>query len=423
MKYNPPKQRVDPEFGVVRVNRAYWDGVGQIEIPIVRYDGKVAYVESAVVESYQKPLWDPSSRSVYLWKVADHEAVLKGKLHLTDLRDEVEAALDLVRDVNDAFKEGDIEFEEAYHKRHGMILTPRQQLIEGFARTLDMVAGLTFEDMLEQVKRFNEIYVPIPVVPPMNQNSVYFQFTTGCPKNPPCTYCPLYGDRDFSYKSLEEAQKHIEDIVEFLGLSWNYMVDKTRKGFIGDGNALAIPQSHLFRLLDYMGERFNFSEKVDERPRLRGLSLFAHGRTASRKPPEFFRGLKARHVDEIYIGIESGSDNLLEFVKKGCSTREIVRAFQNVKAGGIKAYGIIMIGLGEREFAEEHRAETGSLISRLPLDHLFLSNRIAFEGTRYARDVEEGRLTMMSDVELLQQRETIDRGSLGPLQVYPYDVL
>lgn len=81
----------------------------------------------------------------------------------------------------------------------------------------------------------------------------------------------------------------------------------------------------------------------------------------------------------ISFGIESGSQEILDGIRKGFDLEQVEHAVRWTKEAGIRAKGLFMIGYPEE--TEETLHQTLSLLLRLPLDEMNLSFLTPYPGT------------------------------------------
>jgi radical SAM superfamily enzyme YgiQ (UPF0313 family) len=93
----------------------------------------------------------------------------------------------------------------------------------------------------------------------------------------------------------------------------------------------------------------------------------------------------------IYIGLESGNDEILRRVKKGARAAEMIEAVRKAQAvgpstprqarddagsgHGLKVSVIGILGLGERERSREHAIATGQAVSAMDPAYFSLLTR------------------------------------------------
>jgi len=96
--------------------------------------------------------------------------------------------------------------------------------------------------------------------PPSEADSLILQVTVGCSYNR-CTFCAAYQGKSFRVKRFEEVQEDIDEASAYPS--------RIQRVFLADGNALAMPQKDLLRILGYLQLRLHRVERVgieDESP-------------------------------------------------------------------------------------------------------------------------------------------------------------
>lgn len=255
----------------------------------------------------------------------------------------------------------------------------------------------TPQRLLEEGKRFAAVYKPISILPPDHYLSIVLQATEGCTWNR-CTFCNFYQDRPFRAKTEEEFARHVDQVRRFLGRGV-----LMRKGlFLADGNALALAPRRLESLLALARSAFP------------GQSVysFIDLYTGERKAPESWRRLAELGLHRVYIGMETGLDELLRFLNKPGSAAELVRFVSDLKAAGLAVGLIVMVGVGGREFRESHARTTLETIARMPLsqgDLIYLSPFIEQPGTAYVQRRIDAALTPMSAPQIEAELDRLAR--------------
>jgi hypothetical protein len=279
------------------------------------------------------------------------------------------------------------------------------QVIERAAR-FDKVAAR------RDAARFAEVYAPIGILPPDQYLALVLQATVGCSFNS-CTFCDLY-HQPFRVKTPDEFRRHVREVREYLGES---LLLRQRSIFLGAANALAIPMPRLLPLLDILQEELGRHGKV---------YAFLDAFTGTRKSVADYRALAARGLQRVYIGLESGHDPLLEFVRKPGHARDAIETVRAIKAAGINAGVIVLIGLGGGRFAAGHAADTINVLNHMQLDSgdlLYFSDLVEEPGTPYPIMAEQQGIRALTRSERAAQRNLI-RSGLPPsgVKISNYDV-
>jgi radical SAM superfamily enzyme YgiQ (UPF0313 family) len=228
--------------------------------------------------------------------------------------------------------------------------------------------------------------------PPSEARSLILQATVGCSWNR-CTFCIAYIDKEFRIKTLKEIEADIEYVLPHYR--------DTRRIFLADGNALCIPTADLLRILGLLRERF---------PRLERVSIYGGPNDIIEKSIDELRSLNEAGLGIIYLGLESGSDEVLRMVRKGADSRRMVDAGKRVRSSGTSLSAIVIQGLGGKGLTHEHATGTARVLSEMDPAYIGALSLMVCEGTQMRKDVEEGKTTLLSPKELLRELKVLVGG-------------
>ncbi len=223
--------------------------------------------------------------------------------------------------------------------------------------------------------------------PPSEAYSLILQVTIGCSWNK-CSFCEMYTSKKFSIRHEEDIFKEIEMVREK-----GYDV---RKVFLADGNAMVLSTGKLIRILNQLNKTF---------PKLSRVSAYAIAKDLEYKSVSELTELREAGMKLIYVGIETGSDELLRRINKSetfWSTRDsLIKARQ----AGIKSSVMILTGLGGKKYSEIHATDSARLINALQPE--FLSTLIlSFPyGIEHYKSRFDGIFEEMSQLELLKEQQ------------------
>jgi radical SAM superfamily enzyme YgiQ (UPF0313 family) len=141
---------------------------------------------------------------------------------------------------------------------------------------------------------------------------------------------------------------------------------------------------------------------------------------------EDYRVLAGLGLKRVYIGLESGHDPLLHFVKKPGQAADAIETVRSIKAAGIHVGVIVLIGLGGDRFAEGHTRDTLAVLNQLSLgagDLIYFSDLVEAAGTPYPRIAAQQGLRALSADERAAQRAAIRNGlNLNGVKISNYDI-
>ena len=221
--------------------------------------------------------------------------------------------------------------------------------------------------------------------PPSEAYSLLVQVTVGCTHNK-CTFCSMYKDKKF----------HIRDPKEVLeDLAWaRKHYRQVRRIFLCDGDALALKNSKLMPILEYIGDNFPECERV---------TAYARATDILRKTDEELRQLKEAGVSMVYIGAESGSDEVLEHINKGETRRQLIDGVRKAENCGIKASVTFISGLAGKDGWEDHAIQTGSMISEMQPSYVGLLTLMIDPDVPIAEEIRQGKLRLLSPEEVVAE--------------------
>ena len=263
--------------------------------------------------------------------------------------------------------------------------------------------------------RFKHVYKPIGILPPDQYLALVLQATQGCSFSS-CTFCDLYHD-PFAVKTPHEFRQHIDAVREYLDDSLSL---RQRSIFLGSANALAVPMPRLKPLFETIAREF----VVDQL----GVYAFLDGFTGTRKSVEDYRTLAGLGLRRVYVGLESGHDPLLEFVRKPGRASDAIETVRTIKTAGVHVGVIVMIGLGGDRFAADHVEETIRALNAMQLgegDLLYFSDLVEEPGSLYPELAQRYDIQRLTLPELAAQRASIRAGLQfvdRPPKISNYDV-
>ncbi|MBD3380193.1 MAG: radical SAM protein [Candidatus Omnitrophica bacterium] len=232
-----------------------------------------------------------------------------------------------------------------------------------------------------------------PVIrPPSEAGSFLLQVTLGCSANQ-CSFCGAYTGKTFGIKPREEV---LEDIrkqkEEDAGV---------RRVFLLDGDALAVRNNGLIPVLRELDKAF---------PALTRVASYANGFNITLRSREELKELRENKLSLIYIGLESGSQKVLNACGKRSGVDEMVEAVGKAEEAGIKSSVMVLLGLGGERLAEEHVQETVKALNRMQPRYLSFLSLMFVPGTPLFEEAARGEFKRLGPVALLEQARDILAG-------------
>ncbi|EGO64085.1 radical SAM protein [Acetonema longum] len=225
--------------------------------------------------------------------------------------------------------------------------------------------------------------------PPSEANSFILRVTVGCSHNR-CAFCSMYRDVKFRIRPLEE-------IIPLIRLAAR-QAPLLRRVFLADGNAMVLRTETLLTIMQELRQAF---------PKLSRITCYGGPKDILRKTPEELSALREAGLQIIYLGIESGDDQVLALADKGVTGAEMAEAGQKVLAAGLKLSAMVILGLGGKELSHQHAVHTGQVISQINPTMLSALTLMLHEGTPLRSLVEQGRFQPLSPYEIILELKTM----------------
>lgn len=221
--------------------------------------------------------------------------------------------------------------------------------------------------------------------PPSEARSLIIQATVGCAHNK-CSFCYMYKDDNFIIRPLEDIKKDLIEMSQY-GSYW-------RRIFLADGDALVLKTSDLLEILKTIKQYY---------PNIERVSSYATAGDINRKSIEELKALRDAGLEMLYIGFESGDDEILRKINKGLTYKDYVSAMAKCKEVGFKTSITIIAGLGGVELMEQNAKGTAKIISETKPDYVsYLTMRI-YKNTPLYLDYINGKFNMPNAEEILQE--------------------
>lgn len=191
-------------------------------------------------------------------------------------------------------------------------------------------------------------YVEPVFRPPSEAESLILPVTDGCSWNR-CSFCEMYTAPQKRFRPRDEAE--VMESIKRCGALYGASVARV---FLADGDAMTLSTRRLAAILEAIRR---------ELPGVRRVSSYCLPRNVSRKSVAELRDLAALGLSLVYVGAESGDDEVLAKVEKGetfASTRE---ALEKLGEAGIKRSVMILNGLGGAALSRGHAENSAALIN------------------------------------------------------------
>ncbi len=271
-----------------------------------------------------------------------------------------------------------------------------------------------------------------PIRPPSEAYSLLLRVTRNCPWNR-CEFCHTYKEEKFSLRSAEEVKRDIDAVQEIVSevraFSWRvgfggemtvplvnliladprhqedgfrsvalWLYDGGKNVFLQDGDNLTLKTDQLVEILEYLRKTF---------PSVERITTYARAKTVSRKKVDELKELARAGLSRIHIGLESGYDLLLQYMRKGVTAAEHVEAGRKVKESGVSLSEYVILGLGGKGMWREHALETAKVLNQINPDFIRVRTLKVLKIMPLYRKIEEGEFSILTDDEIVVEERLL----------------
>ena len=244
---------------------------------------------------------------------------------------------------------------------------------------------------------------PEIIRPPSEHDSYYLPLTSGCSNNS-CTFCNFsfsnLGIRDLAdvkqeidamslYVNSRMAMPGQPQVVYYILQEWD-----GRKVFLQDGDALVYPYPKLLEALQYLNQKF---------PDIQRIASYATPQDVLRRSVSELKALKEQKLGILYMGVESGDDDVLMRIQKNATHDQMVEAAQKVKEAGILLSMTVILGLGGVSGSDRHVAETARILTEMDPDFAGALTLTLIPGTALYKECEEGAFELITPFDSLRE--------------------
>jgi len=158
----------------------------------------------------------------------------------------------------------------------------------------------------------------------------------------------MYKMKKFRIRKFDDIKR---DVLECARIE-----PYTRRIFLADGDALVIKTDQLSKILRLLYSKFQNLERV---------TIYANPSNILRKSSAELKQLREDGLDILYLGVESGNDDILKKINKGATRAEILEAGKKALDAGFPVSVTVILGLGGKLMSDEHITDTASLCSEM----------------------------------------------------------
>ncbi len=287
----------------------------------------------------------------------------------------------------------------AFKKNNKIIINPKKTFIEDFNKL-----PFPARDLWNYNKYFKTGTSEIGIIA-----------TRGCPYN--CLYCKPMVDKLFGNKIRKRSPKNVVEEIEQIAKDYKHLFKLSNKSEKGLEKSKTF-QKRKVKLwfkddtLTLCGIDWFKEFKKELKERNLKIDWGCHTRVDNVNY-ELLKIMKECGLTHISFGVESGSQKILNYYRKGTTPEQAIKAFKACKKLGIQTFAYFMIGapIETREDLEK----TYQLIKKIKPDGLDVFTTVPYPGNnlydllKKNKQLKEGEINYYSKQSLIKMKYLTDK--------------
>jgi radical SAM superfamily enzyme YgiQ (UPF0313 family) len=290
-----------------------------------------------------------------------------------------------------------------------------------------------------------------PMGPIGEGQALLLRINRNCPWNQ-CLFCPVYKGKRFSVREVYEVKRDIDavrrvyDLLEaelnpaegkekeavetfikshpeiygeypvnvaekhWLALQSlshivRWMTYGAERVFLQDANALLMKPKDLTEVLSHLKHSF---------PTINTITCYARSKTCDQRSEEELKNLKEAGLSWCFVGIESGDNQVLEFMKKGAKKKEHISGGQKIMRAGINMAAFVIPGLAgkNKELAQKHVWETVEVLNEIRPTEVRVRSLAILEAAPLYQKWKSGEFEAPSEDQMIEELKMLIEGIL-----------
>ena len=235
--------------------------------------------------------------------------------------------------------------------------------------------------------------------PQDEMTTVLLPVTLGCSYNK-CSFCSMYKDDKYSEVPLAEIEMQLLNISKY-----------TEKVFLTGADPMAIGFDKMKRLLDLINKHLPYCACVASYASIKNIAKYT---------VEELSILHDAGLRMLYIGFETGRDDILKLINKGHTVNEAIKQAKRLNEAKIPFNTIIMYGIAGKGGSVDNAVATARMINQFTTNRVITMNLTIVDGTELSNMVKRGDFIPADGNERLVEIKTLLE-NLEPKQSMMFD--
>ena len=227
------------------------------------------------------------------------------------------------------------------------------------------------------------------LIPPTEAHSAILELSAGC-SWAKCSFCPQSAGVPLQAATPQMLANRLLEMV--------MRDEQSRRIFLAGENALAFKTQHILDVLEMARSYL---------PDISSFSIYARAADVRGKSDEQLLTLKQAGLKTVYIGIESGNEQILLNCRKGETTQQMKEQLLRLNALDID-YGLsVILGLGGESHWRENALDTAAFLSSVSPISIRAMTLVLVKATDLVKELKAGRFVPASAQTILEEERLL----------------
>lgn len=227
--------------------------------------------------------------------------------------------------------------------------------------------------------------------PPIEGDTFLLQVAVGCTHNK-CTFCNMFKDKNFHLVKEEVLRENLKEVQQYYRKA-GILMDRI---FLVDGDVFALSASKLEGIINIIHEYF---------PECSTITMYASVSNVKSKTDQELIRLRDLGVNDLYVGHESGVEDVVAYVNKGHTVVDSYEQMERLNKAGIRHHALIMPGLGGKGRGVESGIANAKLLNVIKPGVILFTTLAVFPETQLQEDEQAGRFTQAGEKEIILEQK------------------
>ncbi|MCI9044697.1 MAG: radical SAM protein [Peptococcaceae bacterium] len=249
--------------------------------------------------------------------------------------------------------------------------------------------------------------------PPYEADSLLLEVTAGCTHHK-CKFCTLYAELPFKFRMSPLADVE-NDLLEARaifkqqqarGLFKLWPNSGPARVFLTGANPFVLKAERLLEIAGMIARTF---------PEIASIGCFARVTDVALKTEQELAQLRAAGFDGLTLGVETGDDVALAFMRKGYQAADIVEQCQRLEAAGIGYNFFYLTGISGHGRGQASAKATAAVCNQLHPRRIGASMLTIYPNSELYQEIQNGAWQPETEIEKYQELKTLVQALQGPV--------